>query len=64
MAGGRVAIFGDADADDARYPSQISAILAAPDPPAEVRNTPTGLTDGVGIEHWADARRRVGLTDA
>jgi hypothetical protein len=64
MAGWRVANRGETDADGARYPSQIAAILVALRPADDVHNIRLpGLADGDDIEHWADTSRRAGLTD-
>ena len=62
LAGRTVAILGDADADGMGYVTKVAALLAALDPPAQVRiiSLP-GLSDGEDIEQWADARRSAGL---
>jgi hypothetical protein len=65
LAGRRVAILGDEDADGASYAARIAAMLAELDPPARphVVRLP-GLSDGEDIEQWIAARRDDGLTDA
>jgi hypothetical protein len=64
LAGRRVAILGDEDADGAGYAARIAALLAGLDPPARshVVRLP-GLSDGEDIEQWIAARRDDGLTD-
>ena len=65
LAGRRVAILGDEDADGASYAAQIHALLIALDPPAEVRIVRLpGLSDGEDIEQFLAARRAIGRTDA
>jgi hypothetical protein len=60
-----VAILRDEDEDGASYASRVSAILAALDPPADVRIVRLpGLSDGDDIEQWIDARRYYGRSDA
>lgn len=65
LAGHAIAILGDADKDGAGYVAQVSALLAALNPPARVRIvTLPGLAEGEDIEQFIEARRAAGRTDA
>jgi hypothetical protein len=65
LAGRRVAILGDEDADGAGYAAQVHALLIALDPPADVRIVRLpDLAEGEDIEQFIEARRAMGRTDA
>ena len=61
LAGRSVAILRDEGENGARYAAKVAAILAALDPPADVRIVRLpGLSDGEDIEQWLAARRSSG----
>ena len=65
LAGRSVALLGDEDDDGASYAAQVASILAALDPPAEVRVVRLpGLSDGEDIEQFAESRRSAGRSAA
>ena len=65
LAGRIVAILRDEDEDGVAYASRVSAILAALDPPADVRIVCLdGLSEGGDIEQWIAGRRDSGRPDA
>ena len=65
LCGRHVVILRDEGDDGAGYASKVSDILAALDPPAEVRAVRLpGLADGEDIEQWIAARRACGIPDA
>jgi hypothetical protein len=64
LAGRRVAIIRDEGERGAEYATKISSILAALNPPPDVRVfTLPGLSDGEDIEQWVAARRAAGCAD-
>ena len=65
LAGRQVAILGDEDKDGADYAAKVAALLAALDPPAEVRIVRLpGLSAGEDIEQWAARLRAEGRSDS
>lgn len=65
LAGRRVAVLADADAEGAGYAAQVTAHLAALDPPADVRLVRLpGLADGEDLEQFVAQRRAARGSDA
>jgi hypothetical protein len=65
LAGRPVAILGDAGDTGREYATKAAALLAALDPPAQVRIVSLpGLSEGEDIEQFVEARRGAGRTDA
>ena len=61
LGGRRVAIVRDEGERGAEYAAKVGALLAALDPPAEVRTVRLpGLSDGEDLEEWAAIRRAAG----